>query len=90
MWRSTVVQDPEHAERAKVIYAESIRARVEPARVGDFVVVDLESGDFEVDSEKLAALDRLRARRPDAKPFLLRAGYPTAAVLGGPFRGRSR
>lgn len=88
-----VVRDIERdrrAQRAKEIYDETIRACVEPARIGDFVVVDVATGDYEVDADKLAALDRLKRRRPDAEPFLLRAGYPTAAVLGGSIRSRSQ
>jgi len=70
------------ARRAKELYDRDIRAHVEPAHAGEFVVVDVDSGDYEVDCNQLAALDRLRARRPDAAPFLLRAGFPTAVRLG--------
>lgn len=70
------------ARRAKELYNRDIRARVEPSHVGEFVVVDVDSGDFEVDRDQLRALDRLMARRADAVPFLLRAGFPTAVRLG--------
>lgn len=86
----TDIERVRRARLAKQIYDETIRPTVEPARVGEFVAVDVDSGEFEVDADKLAALDRLRARRPDARPFLLRAGFPTAAVVGGPMRTAGR
>lgn len=71
------------SQRAKQIYDERIRASVEPAHVGEFVVVDVDSGDYEVGAEMLAVFDALKARRPDATTFVMRAGYPTAVTLGG-------
>ncbi|MCK6483787.1 MAG: hypothetical protein HUU22_04900 [Phycisphaerae bacterium] len=43
-------------QRGQAQYEESIRARVDPACAGQFVVVDVDSGDYEVDGDKLAAL----------------------------------
>lgn len=71
------------ADRAKQLYEESIRIHVEPTHIGEFVVIDVENGDYEVAPDKLEALDRLRARNPAAQTFVLRVGSPTAAVLGG-------
>jgi len=71
---------------AKHKYETAIRAQVEPDHVGKFVVIDVHSGDFEVDADKLIALDRLKERRPAAQTFVIRVGYPTAAVVGGAHR----
>lgn len=56
---------------------------------GHFVVLDIESGDFEVDPQDLAASNRLLARRPDAVPYGVRIGYPSAYRIGGGFRAPS-
>jgi len=69
-------------KRGQRLYEAIIRPRVEPARAGQFVVLDVESGEYEVDSSKLTALNRLLARQPQAVPHIVRAGRPTAVTLG--------
>jgi len=71
------------AHRAHTLYDNTIRAQVEPEHIGEFLAVDVESGDYELDSEALAATQRVRGRRPDGVFFLLRVGYPAAYSLGG-------
>lgn len=68
--------------RGERLYQTTILPRVEPAHAGEFVVLDVESGEYEVDADKVAALDRLTARQPDAVPYIVRAGRPTAVTLG--------
>jgi hypothetical protein len=73
----------EIAQRAEEIYQRSIRDKVMPQDKGKFLVVDIDSGDYEVDEDDLAAEDRLRARQPEGVFYLLRVGYTTAYTLGG-------
>jgi len=68
--------------RGQALYERTIRAHVEPAHAGQFVVLDVESGEYEVDTDKLAALNRLIARQPQAIPYIVRAGHPSAVTLG--------
>ena len=49
------------------------------------MVVDIETGDYEIDADDLAATKRALAKRPDAVLYGLRIGYPTAYRLGGSF-----
>lgn len=72
----------EVVERGQRLYQAAILPKVEPAHAGEFVVLDVESGEYEVDADKVAALDRLVARQPDAVPYIVRAGRPTAVTLG--------
>ena len=44
---------------------------------GQFVVIDVMSGDFEVGDNEHEAGNRLRERRPDARTWLEMVGYPT-------------
>jgi hypothetical protein len=46
------------------------------------VVVDIETGDYEIDADDLAATKRALAKRPDAVLYGVRIGYPTAYRLG--------
>jgi hypothetical protein len=50
---------------------------------GHFLIVDILSGDYEIDEEDLAASNRLLARRPNGVLYGLRIGYPAAYRLGG-------
>jgi hypothetical protein len=79
----TQYTDEEIGRLAEEIYRRSIRDKVMPQHKGKFLVVDIESGDYEVDEDDLAGEDRLRARRPDGACFLLRVGYKAAYTLGG-------
>jgi hypothetical protein len=47
------------------------------------VLIDVETGDYEIDREDLDATNRILARRPDAVLYGLRIGYPAAYRLGG-------
>jgi len=73
----------EVVSRGEAIYAQNIRQQVEPSLRGKFLVLDIESGDYEVDEEDLQACERLLARRPQAVVYGLRIGYPAAFRIGG-------
>jgi hypothetical protein len=73
----------EVVSRGEAIYAQSIRQQVEPTLRGKFLVMDIESGDYEVDEEDLQASKRLLARRPQAVVYGLRIGYPVSFRIGG-------
>ena len=49
---------------------------------GQFVVIDVMSGDFEVGDNEHEARNRLRERRPDARTWLEMVGYPTPSRIG--------
>ena len=73
----------EVARRGEELYERSVRARVEPENDGRFLALDVESGDYELADEALAATARLRERRPGAVAYLVRVGRPAAFQLGG-------
>ena len=78
------------ASRGQAIYDEKIRHLVEPAEKGKLVVIDVDSGDYEVDSNHAAAVGRLKARRPGVITFTVRVGYPAAFKTGFRFRAPSQ
>lgn len=75
----------EVATRGEKIYEEHIRTKVEAEHKGEFLVVDIETGAYEIDRDDLAATKRAMAKRPEAVLYGLRIGYPTAYQLGGRF-----
>ena len=82
---TTRIQLPpeEVGRRGEEIYQQKLRARVEKQHFGDFLVVDILTGDYEIDRDDLTASDRLRAKNPDAVMYGLRIGYPAAYHIGG-------
>lgn len=78
----TTLSPGEIADRGQALYAEKIRDKVEPAHTGKALVVDIESGDYEVDVDEDAACDRIEARRPEGVFYLLRIGYPASLFIG--------
>ena len=73
----------EMAERGRKLYEERVKASVDSvAHHGKFVVIDLETGDYEIDQQDIAATKRLRERRPGAMTYAVRVGFPTAYRTG--------
>ena len=70
-----VAQRKLRAEQAQVMY-QKIRAQLPPSDKGKFLVLDLATGDYEIDKESIRAEVHLRDRQPDAKHvFEFRIGY---------------
>ena len=73
---------PEEIEaRGEEIYARQIRPRVEAGNNGKYVVIDIETGRYEIDDDDLQATTRLLAKPPEAVIYGMRVGYPTAYTL---------
>ena len=64
----------EFARRGDEIYERDIGPLVEASNEGKFVAIDIETGAYEVDTDEIAASDRLLARNPDAQVWLRRVG----------------
>lgn len=83
--------DDEVERRGKELYEQTIRDQVETdENIGKFVVMDLESGDYEVDKDLIQAGKRLIARRPEGRRWAERIGYDVAFVIGGTRNRTSR
>ena len=72
----------EVCDRGEQIYAERIKHLVEPEHNGKFIVIDIESGDYEIAENMLIAEDRLKGRRPEAVGFGARVGHGSAYDMG--------
>ncbi|MBI3948730.1 MAG: hypothetical protein HY321_22665 [Armatimonadetes bacterium] len=80
---NTVLSREEIVRRGEAIYDQQIRPKVEAANRGEYLVLDLETGDYEIDTDHVAASDRVAAKHPGAPLFAMRIGYPTLARIGG-------
>jgi hypothetical protein len=69
--------------RGEELYHHQLRGQVETGNVGRICVIDVETGDYEIDETMLAASRRLLARRPDAPLWAVRIGYEAVYTFGG-------
>lgn len=82
--QTILLSHEEVGQIAKQLYENSIRQKVESAEnIGKMVIIDIETGDYEVDKNGLQASHRLNERHPDGRLHGLRIGYNVAASLGG-------
>lgn len=73
----------EFARCGDEIYELDIRPQIKAEDEGKFVLIDIETGDYEMDADELAASDRLLVRHPNAQVWLIRVGSRYARCFGG-------
>ena len=74
----------EVAKRAKQLYETTIRQQVElEENIGKMVIIDIETGEYEVDKTGLDASRNLSKKHPNARLFGIRIGYNVAISFGG-------
>lgn len=66
----------EIAARGLELYECDIRALVEPEHTGQYLVVDIETGDYELDEDPPTVTERAATRWPGALLYGLRVGHP--------------
>ena len=76
----------EIAARGRALYEQKIRALVDtPENRGKVIVIDIDTADYVIDHEHLAAVDRARAKKPDAILYATRIGFGAMGRMGGRF-----
>ena len=74
----------ETARLGDEMYRRDVKAQVEADHDGEYVAIDVDSGNWAVAGSELAASDLLLAQCPDAiDVWLLRVGYRAVASIGG-------
>jgi hypothetical protein len=76
-------QTSKTAERGAWLYEQQLRALLEPAHNGKYIVIDVESGEYELDEDHLAASDRAAAKHPGAPLYATRVGTGSLGRIGG-------
>ena len=70
---------PQEVEsRGEAMYAQRIRNKLDPQHKGKFLVIDIETGDYEIDTDDLVATQHLLTTHPNAVIYGVRIGSPTA------------
>jgi hypothetical protein len=66
------------------IYEERIRSIVEtPDNIGKMLTLDVETGEYDIDSNAAKTILALKQKRPLSRRFTLRIGYQTGVSFGG-------
>ena len=72
----------EIVRRGQLLYEQQIRVAVEADHHGKYLVLNVETGEYEMDANEMAAWRRAEAKAPDGAFFLLRVGFRAAFRLG--------
>ena len=81
----------EEARRlGEAIYERDIRPQVEATHRGEYVAIDLDSGDYAIGDMVVTASKRLRERRPDADVWGCAGRLPDAGQHRGRFPAEER
>lgn len=79
----TATQTPQEVvQRGMTIYAQQLKPQVEAGNYGKFLVINTNTGEYEMDADDVAAAKRANARFSDAPLFSMRVGHAAAYRLG--------
>ena len=73
--------------RGEAIYEQKLRADIEHQHQGKFLVIDIDSGAYEIDENDVIATKRLLAVHPKAVIYGKRIGARAAYRLGHHYTG---
>lgn len=80
------IVEKEHdlGKRAEALYQQKLRAHVETEEnIGKIIVMEVDSGDYEIDDLGIESSRRLQARHPGTVLYALRIGYRTVVSFAG-------
>lgn len=72
----------EIAQRGQALYESEIQGTLTVGDRGKFLVLEIETGDYELDADEIAAVQRARAKHPGGAFYILRVGHSAAYRLG--------
>ena len=83
---ATNYTEEEIVQRGQALYEQKIRAAIdEIENKGRMLVINVETGEYEMDADDVTAAKRAKARFGAAALFTIRIGHPAAYRLGGRF-----
>ncbi|HZO87185.1 MAG TPA: hypothetical protein VFB38_02520 [Chthonomonadaceae bacterium] len=81
----------EITRRGQEWYEKGIREKVETEEnLGKILVIDIETGEYELDEAQVAATRRAKAKHPGHLLYGLWIGYPAVYKVGGSLRASNR
>lgn len=74
----------ETVRRGEEWFERAIRQEVDkPENFGKRLIINIETGEYEMDDDSLVATHRLLAKDPDAQLYGMKIGFPAASKRGG-------
>jgi len=73
--------------RGKEIYEKQLKSTLEPQNLGKFLVIDIETGEYEMDEDDLTAALRAYQKKPEGARYEMQIGYATSGTIGNAFMG---
>ncbi len=64
------------------IFDRQVKPSLKPEDNGKFVVIDVDTGDYEINEDDYTAVMRLLERKPEADGWLMRVGFRAACRIG--------
>lgn len=77
----------ETARLGQEAFEQHVRPRLTPADEGRFVVIDVETGEYDIGTDSYTVSKRMRERLPAARLWLMRVGHKAAFKLRRTRRG---
>jgi hypothetical protein len=68
--------------RGRAIYEEKLRSMIEADNLDKFVIIDIETGDYEIDADDFAASDRAHRKHPNGAFYGMRIGRRSSGTIG--------
>lgn len=68
--------------RAAALYEGGIRQKVETEHKGEYLVLNLDTGDYVMGKDRLEVSEEAERRFPNALRYLMRIGHPAAVRIG--------
>lgn len=79
----TITRTPQEVvQRGIELYEQQIKAQVEDGNQGKFLVINTETGEYEMDADDVLAAKQAKFRFSDAPLFTLRVGRAAAYRIG--------
>lgn len=72
----------EISSRGRAIYEQNLRDKIEAGNLDKFVIIDIETGDYEIDTEDFAASDRAHQNHPNGVFYGMRIGRRSSGTIG--------
>ncbi len=77
----------EVAARGQEIYERQLRAKLEPTQDGKYLVIDIETGEYEIDDDDVAVMKRAAAKHPADALYGMQVGSPVMGRIGARHAG---
>jgi len=77
-----VYSTEEIIRRGKTLYKQNLRPQVETCNTGKVLIINVETGEYELDTDHLAASDRAAAKYPGAPLYAMQIGAFPLGRLG--------